>query len=357
MASSPALTSERIDVEDSFEEINDLFYQRGWTDGLPIVPPTEDRVARMLAGCQGRPDEVIGLIPPKWGEATLEKLAINAVMAGCRPDHLPVIVAAVEAVLAEEFNLNGIQATTHPVAPLVVVNGPIAGRLEINGGPNCFGQGWRANATIGRAIRLILTNVGGALPGATDRSTQGQPSKYSYCIAENEAANPWEPFHVERGFQPDESTVSVFGVENPHNINDHVSTTAEGILMTAADTLASMGMNNAYLGKGELLFVFGPEHAATIARYNWTKRDVKAYLFENARIPLGRARLGGMWGMDDWPIWVQGLRDDHALVPMVEKVDDILVMVAGAAGKHSCGMPSFGATRSVTRPITRMVEA
>lgn len=356
MTTSPALASERIDVEDSWEEINDLFYERGWTDGLPIVPPTEERVARMLSACAGRPDDLIGLVPPKWGEATLEKLAVNAVLAGCRPTYLPVIAAAIEALLEPEFNLNGIQATTHPVAPLLVVNGPIAGRLDINGEGNCFGQGWRANATIGRAVRLILINVGGGFPGRTDRSTQGQPAKYSYCIAENEAANPWDPYHVERGFRADESTVSVFGVENPHNINDHVSTTAEGILITAADTMASMGMNNAYLGKGELLFVFGPEHAATIARYNWTKRDVKTFLFENARIPLGRIKLGGMWGMDDWPTWVRGLRDDRAFVPMVESADDIQVMVAGAAGKHSCGMPSFGATRSVTKPVTRAVE-
>src|SRR5262249_24111947 len=159
----------------------------------------------------GDPEQVLGMLPPRQGEATVEKLAINAVMAGCLPEYLPVLIAAVEAVADPDFNLDGVQATTHPVAPLIVVNGPLARRLNINSGYNCFGQGFRANATIGRAMRLVLMNVGGGLPGTGDRSTQGSPSKFSYCIAENEEANPWEPLHVERGFPRDVSTVTVSG--------------------------------------------------------------------------------------------------------------------------------------------------
>jgi hypothetical protein len=200
MADSPSLISNRIAVSDSLEEISELYYERGWTDGLPIVPPTEDRVARMLSGTIRNAQEVVGEVPPGQGEGTVEKIAINAVMVGCTPDAMPVILAALEAMLEEPFNLYGIQATTHPVAPLLIVNGPIRNKIGINSGYNVFGQGTRANATIGRAIRLILVNLGGGIPGKLDRSTQGQPSKYSFCIAENEEASPWAPLHVERGF-------------------------------------------------------------------------------------------------------------------------------------------------------------
>src|SRR5215510_10886474 len=222
------LTSNIIEVEDSLEAVNDWFCREKLSDGLPIVPPTAERVERMLDGIKRDPQEVIGSIPPKWAPATVEKLAINAVMAGCLPEYLPVIIVAVEAVLEDKFNLYGIQSTTHPCAPLLILNGPIARELGVNARYNAFGQGWRPNATIGRAIRLILLNVGGGVPGVLDRATQGQPSKYSYCIAENEAENPWEPLHVERGYAIDESTVTVSGAEGPHNINDHVSTAAPG---------------------------------------------------------------------------------------------------------------------------------
>ncbi|MER3419161.1 MAG: hypothetical protein C4290_00950 [Chloroflexota bacterium] len=184
------------------------------------------------------------MLPPRQGEATVERIAINAVMAGCRPEYLPVVIAAVEAMADPDFNLDGVQATTHPVAPLVIVNGPAARELGINCGYNCYGQGTRANATIGRAIRLILMNIGGGLPGTGDRSTQGSPAKYSYCVAENEDANPWEPLHVERGYSRDTSTVTVIGCEGPHNIQEHYSNTGEGILLTITGAMGQAGSNN-----------------------------------------------------------------------------------------------------------------
>jgi hypothetical protein len=342
--------SEILETEDNLEQINRAYYTRGWTDGLPIIPPTEERVRRMLAGTTRDPQEVLGRMPPRWGEATVEKVAINAVMAGCLPAYMPVLLTAVAAMLEPQFNLYGIQATTHPVAPLLILNGPLARALEVNSGYNAYGPGWRANATIGRAIRLILLNIGGGAPGTGDRSTQGSPAKFSYCIAENEARNPWTPLHVARGFAPETSTVTVWGGESPHNINDHVSQSAANLLTTIADTAATMGMNNLYLNNTEMLIVLGPEHAATIAADGWSRQDVQQFLFERARVPLKRARHGGMWGMQDWPKWLD-VHNDDTRIPVVRRWEDMVVIVAGGAGKHSSCVPTFGATRSVTRAV------
>ena len=229
---------------------------------------------------------------------TLEKLAVNAVMAGCEPACFPIVLAAVEAMLDPAFNLYGVQATTHPVAPLLIVSGPYGRRVGVHGGSGCFGPGFRANATIGRAVRLILLNVGGAWPGRHDMATQGSPAKFSYCIAENVEASPWEPLHGG-------DVVTVYGGEPPHNVNDHVSTTAAGILTTIADTAVSLGSNVGwYFAQGQLLVVLGPEHARTIAGDGLGRRDVQQFVFETARQPLGHMKLGGMWGMHDWPAWL-----------------------------------------------------
>lgn len=342
--------SDIVEVQDDLEEINREYHMRGWTDGLPIIPPTEERVQRMILGTSRDPQNVLGRIPPRWGDATVEKVAINAVMAGCLPAFMPVLITAIEAMLEPQFNLFGIQATTHPVAPLLILNGPLARDLEVNNSYNAYGPGWRANASIGRAIRLILLNIGGGSPGQGDRSTQGSPAKYSYCLAENEERNPWRPLHVERGFSPETSTVTVWGGEGPHNVNDHVSLHAANLLTTVADTAATMGMNNLYLNDTEMLIVLGPEHAATIAADGWSKQDVQKFIFEQARVPLKRARHGGMWGMQDWPKWLD-VRNEETGIPVVRRWEDIVVIVAGGAGKHSSCVPTFGATRSVTRAV------
>src|SRR5439155_19891575 len=207
-----------IEIDDAPEAVLAAFVEREWCDGLPIVPPTEARVREMLGRQDGSAS--LGAMPPLWRQATLEKLAINAVMAGCQPLSFPVIVAAVEAMLDPAFNLYGVQATTHPVAPLLVVNGPYGRGIGLHAGSGCFGPGFRANATIGRAIRLILLNVGGGWPGPHDMATQGSPAKFSYAIAEREDASPWEPLSVGLGFGADRSVVTVFGGEPPHNVND-----------------------------------------------------------------------------------------------------------------------------------------
>jgi hypothetical protein len=343
--------ADRVEVDDDFDAINELFHGRGWTDGLPIVPPTTERVERMLAYCDRPWDATIATLAPRYGVATPLRIAANAVMAGCVPPHLPLLLTAVDALAAEPFNLYAIQTTTHPCAPLTLVNGPIARELGINAGHNAFGQGTRANAAIGRAIRFLLLNIGGGIPGSGDMATLGQPAKFSYCVAEHEAASPWEPLHVERGFTAETSTVTVAGCEGPHNINDHGSTTGAGVLAMAAGTIAITGSNNVYYA-GEPLVVFGPEHAATIARDGFTKADVKRFLYEHARVPLARFSRENADGRLRM-IWSKLVTDSLAdtLLPLAQRPEDFMVVVAGGAGKHSAFIPTFGATRSVTRAI------
>jgi len=331
-----------ITVVDTPEAVLAEFCERQWCDGLPIVPPTADRVRAMRGGTAG--DRVLGVMPPLWRVATLEKLAINAVMAGCEPAAFPLVVAAVEAMLDPSFNLYGVQATTHSVAPLLIVHGPIAAELGVHSGSGCFGPGFRANATIGRAIRLILLNVGGGWPGRHDMATQGSPAKFSYCIAER-ADSPW-------GALREDSAVTVFGGEPPHNVNDHVSTTAGGILATVADTAVSLGSNVGwYFSQSQLLIVLGPEHARTIADDGLSRADVQRFVFEHARLPLRTLKLGGMWGIHDWPRWMHAITDDDALVPQVPSPEDVFVIVAGGPGKHSSVVPNCTFSRAVTRPI------
>ncbi len=337
------LVSQRIELDDDFDAVQRLYLGRGWTDGLPVVPPTPDRVEAMLTATDLEPQRVLAEIPPNWGAATAENLAVNAVMAGCLPEHLPVLVAAVEAMGDPAFNLYGIQATTHPCAPLLIINGPIRATLGLNSSSGAYGPGWRANATIGRAVRLILLNVGGAYPGVGDMSTQGSPSKYSYCVAENEEENPWQPLHVERGFRPDQSTVTVMAGEPPHNINDHTGRSAEEVLTIIAGAMAVTGANNAYTG-GETLLALGPEHAATIARDGLAKREVAEWLCQRARIPLERYTHDTM--MERFH------RIPDGPVPMVATPDDLLVIVLGGPGKHSSWVPTFGGS---THPVTREI--
>jgi len=332
-----------LELEDSPEAVLEAFVERGWCDGLPIVPPTEERVRIMLAGAD--PTRSLGPMPPLWRETTLELLAVNAVMAGCRPEYFPVVVAAAEAMLDPAFNLYGVQATTHPVAPLVIVNGSYGRRIGLHGGSGCFGPGFQANATIGRAVRLVLMNVGGAWPGRHDMATQGSPAKFSYCIAENEEASPWDPLVTGE-------SVTVYGGEAPHNVNDHVSTAAAGILTTVAHTAATLGSNVGwYFAQSQWLVVLGPEHAQTIAADGLGRADVQRFVYEHARLPLGTLKLGGMWGAQDWPAWMMALRDDEARPPRVPSPDDVLVIVAGGPGKHSSVVPNCCFSRAVSRPI------
>ena len=334
---------------DAPEAINKLLYSRGWTDGLPIVPPTPERYATMLAENGLDPQEEIGLVEPQLGLATVGKVAANAVMAGCEPEHLPVVLAAVRAMIQEPMNLKAIQTTTHPCTVGLMVNGPIAEALDINGAYNAFGQGVMANAVIGRAVRHVLINVGGATPGILDRSTAGSPAKYSFCFAENEAESPWEPFHVERGFAPGQSTVTAMGCEGPHNVNDHYGTSAEEVLLTIAGVMATPGVNNSYLD-GEIMVAMGPEHAEIVADGGFSKDDVKDFLIEHAIIPA--------WHINEPQMELYKLRAGRKLIDggkgglhVVADRSHLIVAVVGGAGRHSQIIPTFGTTLSVTEPI------
>jgi len=339
-----------VDAHDTFDRVNDYFYERGWTDGLPIVPPTEERVEAMLAGMPWRrPDELIGVIPPRMGDATLRQIAVNAVMAGCKPDYLPVVVAALQAVCDPAYGLAHRQTSTHAGAPLTIVNGPIVARLRINCGRGLFGPGWRANATIGRALRLSLVNIGGAGP-AVDAAQTGHPGKYTYCIAEYEAANPWEPLHVERGFARDESVVTVVNTEAPHSMTENIRTDPEGIVETFASSMATLGVNNLY-SQGHPVLVMGIEHAGHFAAAGWSKRDVQQALFQRARQPWGLMKDRGKSKGPRFPEFVDK-SDDRSMVPVVCAAQDLIFVVAGGPGGKSMFLPTAGGqSLSVSRPI------
>ena len=333
------------DPSDIIGELAEL----GWGDGLPIIPPTPERVDAMLEGISA-PDEVIATLEPRLGEATKRIIAVNAVMAGCLPEHMAVLAAAVRAVARPEFNLRGVNATTHPVAPLLIVHG-VPG---FAGGLGAFGPGNRANAATGRALRFILMHAAGARPGDGDASTQGQPSKYAYCVAENISASPWESYPRSRGVTASKS-VTLHAGENPHNFHDMESDAPEPILEKAASVMATLGCNNAPIGQGEFFIGLCPEHAQTIAAAGWVRQDVQMFLYETARRPMTELKLH--FALRAWRPWQEGLasRADSANAdsdaPMTDNPDNIRVFVVGGAGKHSCVIPSWGMTRSVTLPV------
>jgi hypothetical protein len=335
----------------SFEELLELFEKRGWGDGLPLVPPTPERVEAMLAAGAGTPpppaDEVIATLAPRHGEATRRSLAVNAVLAGCPPGVLPVLVGAVRALAEPELNLRGVNATTHPVAPLLIVHGAAVAALGMNAALGAFGPGNRANATLGRALRLVLLHVAGARPGAGDASTQGGPAKYAYCIAENEAASPWESYPRSVGVAAS-SAVTVACGEAPHNVHDMESEAPPGILEKVASVMATLGSNNAPVSSAEFFVVLGPEHAATLAAAGWSRRDVQSFLYERARLPAGVLRRA--FRVTQWRPWLHALADGDAM-PLTDHPDNVRVLVAGGPGKHSCVIPSWGMTKSVTLPV------
>jgi hypothetical protein len=339
-----------IEADGDLDAVNTLVMEKGWGDGLPVVPPTEARVAAMLEYCDRPWDQPVAKIPPRWGEATPLRLAANAVMAGCEPRHFPLYLLAIEAMCEEPLNLYGVQATTHLCAPLVIVNGPVAKELGINSGHNAFGPGNRANATIGRAIRLALLNIGGAIPALGDMSTFGSPAKYSYLVAENEDESPWDPLHVERGLPREASAVTVIGAECPHNVNDHESLDGEGLLTTIAGTMAVSGSNDIYY-KAQPLVIMGPEHARTIAA-SYSKDQAKRFLQQHATLPVAKLSRDNIERRVKitWKERLPDPKPDDVLYA-VQRPEDLLIAVIGGAGKHSAVVPTFGATLPVTRAL------
>lgn len=346
-----------FEVEDTLEHIFAFFddcYDKGWTDGLPVYPPTKRMLERMLACSDRGRDEVVGMIPPANGTATVEKIAINAIMAGCRPEYLPVIITAIEAMVHPDYNLYGRQTTTHPGAHLMILHGPIRKELDVNCRAGLFGHGWRANATLGRALRLIMINIGGNRPGVTDMATHGHPGKFTYTMGEDEEHSPWEPFHVERGLERGVSAVTMVCAEAPHNINDQKSDTPHLYLGSAASAMCHLGANGLYRSglKSEQLLVIPAETAQWLSEQGWSKQDVKQCLFEQARQPVGKMRARGGWDMSPLPKFVD-INDDNAMVPIVGRAQDILIFVAGGFQRHMNFIPTSGYNLSVTRAITR----
>lgn len=335
---TPVLSWEPVEGPDSFEEANAFLYDRGWTDGLPVIPATKTSVERMLSCTDRDPKEVIGKIPPRWGLATVERVAVNAVMAGCLPEHLPLILCAVDVLARPEFDIFSAQATTAPVAPMMLVNGPLAKKLKINGSFGLFGPCWRSNAAMGRAVRLVLVNIGGGLPGTTDKAVQGQPGKYSFCIAENEDESPWEPFHVEQGFDRNVSTVTMYGIQATHNLII-LDNTPDSTLVIAADAMCTIGCNTMYNG-GRPCLVLNPRLANYLSRAGYSKDDVKRYLFEHARVPLSRFPINSLSQLRARRPNLD-FSSPQSLVPVCDDASQMVILVAGGAGTHITYLPGF----------------
>jgi hypothetical protein len=336
------------------DDLVEYYFEQGWSDGLPVVPPTPEKIATVVEALGGEPQRLEATIPPRHGRLTREVLAINMVMAGCKPEYAPVVRAAMRALCSHAFNLTGVQATTHMASPLLVVNGPIRKAIGMNAGCNVFGSGNRANATIGRAIRLILLAVGGGTPGDLDKSCLGSPAKYTYCIAENEEMSPWAPYHVEHGLSPEESSVFVIAAEPPHSITNHVANDAQGILDSIVSAMSTIAHNNA-VSSGSCAVVIGPEHAATIASSGWTRHDVRNYLWMNAGNLFSEITFAGRYGKiynRNLPRWYK--REPDARIPIVPSADDIHLFVAGGeAGRFSAFIPGWG---HMTSPVLLRID-
>lgn len=337
-----------MDHDDDPAALIETYFERGWTDGLPVVPPTEKSIAAMLAGGGLRGDEVFGEIPGRNTVVVADKVAINAVLAGCRPEYFPVVAAAVQALCHPDFAYHGPASSTGGSAIVLVVNGPIARRLGINAGNNLFGQGVRANATIGRAVRLTMMNVMQTQPGLFDRATFGTPGKYSFCFAENEADSPWEPLHVARGCRREQSAVTVYASNSLYQVYNQLAATPEPLLRCFADALSNLGLPNVK-GFNQALLVFAGEHTEVLAKSGWSRREIARFIIEHARRPLAdfkrAARLPGA------PI----AEDQHTLRALFERPEDLLIVSAGGrAGSWSACLPGWG--NKWTKPVTIVIE-
>ena len=339
--------------------VDDLerWFERGVTDGLPVVPPTRERVERTLAATRRSRDELVARVPPNYGRGTVEKLAVNAVMAGCRPEYFPAVLAMVEAACDPAFNLHGQSGTTNATSPLVILNGPVRARLDVNCGAGVFGPGHRANATIGRTLRLIMINLGGTKAGEISMSTLGHPGRYTYCIGEHEEASPWEPLHVERGFAREESTVTVFSGEGPFIVNDHLSRSAPQLLASLGWSAAGLWNHKSFPLYGHTLWVIGPEHAKTIGDEGWSKARVKQYLYETIRRPA-RELAPGPDGAESGRLkdLLASARPED-LIPKFPSAAEIMVVVAGGtAGRFSAVIPGWMGGEIGSSPVTRPIE-
>ncbi len=344
------LAARRVEIAEREDEA-EAFFARGWTDGLPVVAPTERRVLSMLAGTSRAADEIVATVPPDLVPVSVEKVAINAVMAGCKPEYLPVVLAALEAICNDEFNIHGVLATTMPVGPILIVNGPIRRRIGMNSGINVFGQGNRANATIGRALQLVVRNVGGGRPGEVDRATHGNPGKTSFCFAEDEEGSPWTPLAADFGAAPGTDAVTVFAGEGPRCIVDQLSRDPESLARTFAVNLRALHHPKLVLAFDALLAV-GPEHARVFRQAGWSKERLVARLHELLQIP-GRELVRGAGGI------AEGLPESvaDATLPKFRPGGLRVVHCGGGAGLFSAMIGGWASGAVGSEPVMREIRS
>ena len=348
-----ASRASRVELNDDTDPY-EYCMRSGFGDSLPVVPPTVERVERMLDATALAPEEVIGLVAPNYGAATVEKIAANGVMAGCAPEMMKVLIPLVRAACDERFNLHGVQATTHFAAPLVIVNGPVRDQLGFVSSGNVFSNVARANSTLGRALQLIMVNLGGARPGEIDMSTLGNSGKFSYCIAENEEENPWEPLHVEMGFRNDQNAVTLFAAEPPKGVSEHNARNGSVVLKAISRALA-VSWSYRVCAMIEAIVVLCPEHVKTIQRDGFTKQDVRQFLFENTGIPLSHFSGEGE-GTQYVKFYTEAVIDGEPCYLKFREPGQIKIVVAGGtAGKFSAVISSWATgprgSQMVTYPI------
>jgi hypothetical protein len=322
---------------DEFE----FFLEKPWSDGLPVVTPTEARVQRMLAATRRSPDEVVGSIPPAMEPATVRTVAIHAVMAGCKPEYLPVVLGGIALMLREEFNLNGVQGTMHGVAPLMIVNGPYAGEIGLHGSNGCFGPGFRANASIGRAIRLMLTNLGGGIPGIGSATVFASPLRYTACLTENTARSPWETIAQARGYAADDDVITCAMVESPRLCYDDVSQEPERLLTGIADSMAALSSWNMHV-RSDMVVAMSPEQASVCARAGMSRADVHRRLRELAGRTVRDLKRGGNWRRERALKIAVNPDDDDCFVPVIKDERDLHLVVAGGWGPLSAVCHGWG---------------
>jgi hypothetical protein len=342
------LRSRRIDVAELEDEL-ELMFQRGWTDGLPVVPPTEERVLRMLTGTSRAPDEIVATVPPDLVDVTVEKVAIAAVMAGCQPEYLPWVLTAVEAACNDVFNMHGVLATTMPVGPVLVCSGPGTRAIGMNSGINAFGQGNRANSTIGRALQLVVRNVGGGRPGEVDRATHGNPGKLSFCFAENDVDSPFGTLAAARGIDPGVDALTVFAGEGPRCIVDQLSRTPESLASSLAANLRVMHHHKLVLGFDAIL-VLGPEHARVFTDAGWDRARVVGELHGRLQLDSDELVRGAGGISEGLPPAFGG-----TTLPKFREDGLLLAYAGGGAGLFSALIAGWANGTVGSTPVTRQV--
>ncbi len=329
--------------------VSEAFLARDWTDGLPVVPPTETRVQAMLEAARLPADEVLGVLPPRRGIATAGKVAVCAVMSGCEPRQFRIVVGAVRAMADPAFNLYSVQSTAHPLSPLVIVGGAAADEAGLSYGTDLTPRGWKANLAIARAVRLVQINMAG-LPGMVASHTQGFLGRHVDCIRENDRDNPWEPYRVDRGFPADASTVTVFPAEPAHLVDDRGSVSPQSLLTTFATVIAAPG-NRSVWGAAHQLVLVAPEHAKYLGTEGFSRQDVVDFLYEVARVPLHALPKGNLESLGAWRKKLFSHVDDHVTMPAVKERRDFHVMVHGGVGPHSMYVPGC----LVAKPVTVVI--